>query len=234
MPRRPRCTAPEYPFHVLNRASRRVTLFDTHQEYLTFERLLMRRKRKFDVKVFAWCIMPNHWHVVVKSPTKTAMSRYLHWVTGLHAQLYHRVRGTTGLGPVYQGRYRSFPVSTDTYFYNLCRYVERNAVRAKLCTRASDWRWSSLWWHVHRETKSHRLIDTWPLPRPSNWADIVSQPENDAELERLRRCAEKSVPYGSSSMSRTLDTRVRVLPLRRRGRPTKGGNALAIALPSSA
>jgi putative transposase len=203
MARRARYLTAGYPLHVVNRSSRRVSLFDSPFEYAEFERLLLAGRRKVDVRLFSWCLMPNHWHLFVNAEKQYEVSKYLHWVTGLHAQRRHLECGTGGLGPIYQGRFRSFPVSTDLYFYNVCRYIERNAVRARLCARAEDWRWSSLWWFVHRPAQISLAVDEWLIVRPRNWMQLVSREETNTELERLRASAHRGVPYGNVHSARS-------------------------------
>lgn len=202
MPRRPRSSLASAPVHVLNRGSHRTTLFRSEDDYAWFEALLADAKPRFSVKFYAWCLMPNHWHLFVDSREPNHISRLLHRVTTLHAQRVHEMRGTRGLGPIYQGRFRSFPVSTDSSFYRLCRYIERNAARAHLSLRASDWRWSSLWWR-ERAMEPNDLLDPWPIPHPPDWIDVVESPDSREELRRIRACVKSSAPLASPFSLRT-------------------------------
>jgi putative transposase len=89
--------------------------------------------------------MPNHWHLLLWPRRDGELSEILRWITVTHTQRWHAHHRTAGTGPVYQGRFKSFPVQTDAHFLTVARYVERNALRAKLVPRAEDWQWSSIW-----------------------------------------------------------------------------------------
>jgi len=110
-------------------------------------------------------------------------------------------------------------VETEDYFYRVVRYVEQNALRANLVERAEAWRWSSLR-RAEREDPTFPILSTWPLPRPADWAQIVNQPQTDAELAALRCCVNRGRPFGDSNW--VTDTAKRLglkWTLRRRGRP---------------
>jgi len=109
----------------------------------------------------------------------------MRWLANTHTRRWHLAHGPAGTGPLYQGRFKSFPVEEDEHFTTLCRYVERNALRANLVGRAEAWRWSSLW---HRVNRSRSMtLDHWPLPRGHQWIDFVNDAETEAEWKSLRR-----------------------------------------------
>ena len=126
---------------------------------------------------------------------------------------------------MYQGRYKSFPVETDEYLYQVLRYVERNALRANLVPRAEDWRWGSLWRHVHGSADQKGMLSVWPLPRPRQWKSLVNKPQTDGELEALRRCVNLGQPFGSEKwIEQTARNLGLESTLRPRGRPRKKTN----------
>ena len=88
-------------------------------------------------------LMPNHYHLVLRPQVDGEMSRFMGWVGGTHTMRYHAHYQTSGYGHVYQQRNKSFPIQDDEHFLVVCRYVERNALRAELVARAEDWRWGS-------------------------------------------------------------------------------------------
>jgi putative transposase len=128
----------------LNRSARRSRLFFEDAQYLEFESILAVALQKFNIRLLAYCIMPNHWHLVVW-PEGAELPRFMHWLTLIHARQWHDARGSTGEGHVYQDRYRAIPVQSDHHLLTLIGYVERNPLRAGLVDRAEDWRGSSLW-----------------------------------------------------------------------------------------
>ena len=103
----------------------------------------------------------------------------------------------------------------------MVRYVERNALRANLVARAEEWPWSSLrrW---EREDPAFPILSPWPLPRPADWLEIVNCPQCEAELEALRRCVQRGLPFGSIDWTATTAKQLRIeSSLRARGRPRK-------------
>jgi putative transposase len=113
-----------------------------------------------------------------------------------HTSRWHLAHGTRGTGPLYQGRFKSFPIQQDDHFFSVCRYVERNALRANLVSRAEQWRWSSLWHHVN--SIAAVTLDEWPIAPSRQWLDYVNGVETEAELKALRRSVRCGTPYGNT------------------------------------
>jgi putative transposase len=146
-------------------------------------------------------------------------------LTITHVRNWQENRRRVGYGHLYQGRYKSFPLESDEHFYQVTRYVERNALRANLVRRAEDWRWSSLWRRVHGATDDRRWLGGWPLPRPRDWADLVNQPQTEAELEAIRRSVRRGQPYGQDYWVKSIAQQLGLeSTLRSRGRPFKRTN----------
>ena len=218
MPRRARGRMPEFVYHVLNRGVRRAILFEQPSDYRAFERVLMQTLQRFPVRVLAYCAMPNHWHLIVWPTAPGELPRFMHWLTCTHAQRWHAHRGTSGTGAVYQGRYKAIPIESDRHFLRVCRYVERNPLRAGLVARAEDWRWSSLWRRCHFCADGmHR----WPVDQPLDWLERVNEAQNEAELAALRWAIQRNAPFGSAiwrdETARLLNVNPQFLPP---GRPS--------------
>ena len=146
MPRAARNAPGGYVYHALNRANGRLPLFESPGDYAAFERVLAEAAARVPgARLLAYCVMPNHWHLALWPRADGELSEFLRILTLTHAQRWHAHRGSAGAGHVYQGRFKSFPVQRDDHFLTLCRYVERNPLRAGLVRRAERWRWSSLW-----------------------------------------------------------------------------------------
>ena len=212
-------------YHVLNRANARMTIFENSEDYAAFERVLQEAVDRTETRLLAYCVMPNHWHLVVWPWEDGELSRFTGWLTLTHTQRWHAHRQSTGSGHVYQGRFKSFPVQDDDHFYTVCRYVERNSLRAKLVQRAEDWRWGSLRRWKHGTPKEKSLLSAWPLARRPGWIEHVNSPHTEAELAALRRSVQRGCPFGESSWC---DRMVRRLglesTLRPQGRPKKVRN----------
>jgi putative transposase len=113
-------------------------------------------------------------------------------------------------------------VETEEYFYQVVRYVERNALRAHLVRRAEDWRWGSLWRRRCGGRKEASWLSDWPGPIPSDWSALVNQPQTDAELAAIRRSVARGQPYGSDVWVRETSHELGLeATLRARGRPRK-------------
>jgi putative transposase len=125
-------------YHALNRANGRMALFEKDGDYEAFEQILEEAVGRSRTRLLAYCVMPNHWHLIVWPRQDGELSRFVGWLTLTHIQRWHAHRHTRGNGHVYQGRYKSFPVQGDEHFLTACRYVERNALRANLVTRAEN------------------------------------------------------------------------------------------------
>lgn len=144
MPRRARTLLPNHYFHVINRAAGKAPLFTRPRDYREFLRILREGLARHPAPLVAYCIMANHWHLII-GPTGTGrLSRLIHWVSTTHAVRFRLRLKTIGDGPVYQGRFKARPVDESGDLVMVCRYVERNALTAGLVRRAQDWPWGSL------------------------------------------------------------------------------------------
>lgn len=209
-------------YHVLNRSNAGMTLFESDDDFAAFESVLERARERAGAHVLAYCVMPNHWHMVLAPESDAEVSNFLGWLTLTHAQRWHAAHGTAGGGHVYQGRFKSFPVQHDRYFERVCRYVERNPLRAGLVARAEDWRWSSLWRRTHGDAAARALLTDWPYEQPADWLTLVNQPQTDAELAELRTSAQRGRPFGEPDWVAATVARLGLTStLRGRGRPKK-------------
>jgi putative transposase len=219
MPRTPRNIVPDGYYHVLNRGNERKRLFHKPQDYQAFLDILIDALGRFEIELLCWCLMPNHWHLVLRPRTKEALQRFMRWLTHTHVRRHHRHFKSDG-ADLYQGRYKSFPVEDDEYFLVLCRYIEANALRAKMTTRAEDWPWSSLRQRAARQNAP--ALAEWPVDRPADWIDVVNEPVGDAEREQIRTSIHRDRPLGSPAWVRRTAAKLGLTQtLRPRGRPPK-------------
>jgi putative transposase len=174
------------------------------------------------MRILAYCLMPNHWHFVLWPREDGDLSNFMHLVTLTHTRRWHAHRQSTGTGHLYQGRFRSFVIQNDAHLLTVCRYVERNALRANLVDRAEDWRWGSLWHYQKVNAPSGPVLGSWPLDRPSDWMRLVNQPQNADELEAIRRCIIRGSPFGGAHWVKLVTKRLGLeSTLRPRGRPRR-------------
>lgn len=174
------------------------------------------------MRICAYCLLPNHWHLVLWPQHDGELAAFMQRLTISHVRCWQEHRHRVGYGHLYQGRYKSFPIETDEYLYQVLRYVERNALRANLVARAEDWRWGSLWRRVIGSDEQKALLSEWPLARPRQWKAMVNKPQTDQELEALRRCVNLGPPFGSEAWTQRTARKLGLeSTLRPRGRPRK-------------
>ena len=212
MPRIPRGQIGGHAYHVLNRGNGGATVFHKDADYTAFLDLLAAAKKKFPVKVFGLCLMPNHFHLVVQPATEATLSPFMQWWMTSHVRRYHQHYRSTG--HVWQGRYKSFPIQQDGHLLTAIRYVLRNPVRAGLVEHAMDWPWTSL--------RFPHLSDPLPIEIPAGWTEWIDQPLFDHELVTLRMCVNRQQPFGAGEWQESIAAALGLeSTLRRRGRPTK-------------
>jgi putative transposase len=224
VPRRPRSSTAGLVFHVLNRAAKRALLFQADSDYEAFERVLREAVVRSSIELYAYCVMPNHWHLLLSPTVDGELSRFMHWLTTTHARRWQTTRRLDGQGAVYQGRFKAIAVGNDNHFVCVCRYVERNPLRASLVERAEDWRWSSIS-HHRRLANTEVPLTTWPIARPADWLALVNAVQTDAELNAVRTAIKKAEPLGGDAWKAALRRRLGI-PQRKRGRPVRSRDAL--------
>jgi putative transposase len=175
------------------------TLFAKATDYEAFVRVLSEALDWVDIRLLAYCAMPNHWHLVVWPQRDGDLSEFMCWLTLTHAQRWHAKHDTQGTGPLYQGRFTAFPV--DEHCLCVLRYVKRNPLRAGLARSARRWRWGSLGRAATLALPGPPL-ETGPVAKPERWQEWVDRPESEAELTALRRSVVRGVPFGAESWQR--------------------------------
>jgi putative transposase len=137
-------------------------MFHKPEDDDAFEQILAEGREWYACRMLAYQFMPNHWHFVLQPTEDGGMSNFLRWVLLTHTMRLHTQYGTGGQGDVYQGRLKRFPIQDDEPFLLVCRYVERNALRAGLVRRAEDGTWGSLNRWLEEPEREPRLLSAWP------------------------------------------------------------------------
>ncbi|HUE17703.1 MAG TPA: transposase [Planctomycetaceae bacterium] len=224
MPRRARSLVGGYAYHVLNRANGRLRLFKKEADFAAFEQVLTEACARVPLRVLAYVLMGNHWHFVVwpRRGQEAQVSDFFRWLTVTHSQRWHAQHGTAGMGHVYQGRFKSFPIAADEHLLSVLRYVEQNPVRAELVSRAETWRWGSLYRRTRGTAEERALLTESPVPLGRLWTQRVNRPQTAAELAAIRRCVTRGQPFGGDAWRRKV-ARQHGLEhtFRSRGRPRK-------------
>ncbi|RLA92910.1 MAG: transposase [Deltaproteobacteria bacterium] len=191
MPRIARVIAEHYPHHVTQRGTNRSEMFLDDDD----RRFLLRRikdwSKRTDTKVWAYCLMGNHFHLLLVPSTAHGLSRCLHGITFRYAQYFNRKYGRSGR--LWQNRYFSCPVDKDEYLWAVVRYIENNPVRAKLVTKAEDWTWSSAMAHLKGEKDEVLSIPDW-----------LTEGERESYLEFCREKGNDDIIRKATSTGRPL------------------------------
>lgn len=156
MPRKARVLVPNCPHHVVQRGHNRKAVFLADQDYQYYLENLKEWKTELGIKLYAWCLMTNHIHLVVE-PGKDAMdiSALMKRINGRQSAYVNKLEGRSGA--LWEGRYKASPIQKDSYLLACCRYVELNPVKAGMVVSAADYPWSS--YQERILGKSHKLLD---------------------------------------------------------------------------
>ena len=174
-------------YHVHNRANGKAVIFHTEADYAAFERILFEKLEETGVLCMAYAIMPNHWHLMVKTYEDGDLARLMRAITQDHTQLHHLKHDSIGTGHLYQGRYKSHLLDTERYFLTVLKYIERNPVRASLCKNARDWKWGSAYHRLLHSRRESILNADLPCDLPKSYEVWLNEPTGNEELDELRR-----------------------------------------------
>lgn len=218
MPRIARAAAGGVCYHVLNRGNNRNRVFLQEGDYRAFLALMIEAQGHIPMRTLAYCLMPNHFHLVVYPHGDGDLGRWVHWLLTTHGQRYLRCHATSG--HLWQGRYKSFPIQEDHHLLAVMRYAERNPLRAGLVRRAEEWPWSSL--RARSPSGVVPPLAGSPVDLPPRWLELVNEEEPAGKVDLLRKTIGRGSPFGDGDWSRTIVTRLGLPPhARPRGRPRK-------------
>jgi putative transposase len=218
MPRTARASLGGYCYHVLNRGNNRAAVFHKDEDDDAFVALAVEACQRHPMRVLAYCVMPNHFHLVLWPHKDGDLSRWMQWLLTSHVRRYHRHYG--GSGHVWQGRFRAFPIQDDGHLLAVLRYVERNPVRAELVPHAEDWRWSSAPYWAGRECVLTPAAG--PVERGPRWLGRVNRALSAGDLSRIGQSLKRGSPLGTEDWTRATAVRMGLeASLRPRGRPRK-------------
>jgi putative transposase len=203
---------------VINRGNARAEVFHAEGDYRAFINVLSDASERIPMRLLAYCLMPNHFHLALWPSHDGELSRWMQWLLTAHVRRYHRWHESSG--HVWQGRFKAFPIEQDAHLLTVLRYIEQNPVRAGLVPRAEEWRWSSA--HAWHEATGAAALQVGPVPRPEPWLDWVNGPIEEAEIQHVRQSVNRGTPYGSRAwverVARRLGLEASLRPL---GRPRK-------------
>jgi putative transposase len=193
-------------------------VFHKPEDYDAFVALFEPACERLRMRILGYCLMPNHFHLVLWPYGDGDLGRWMQWLMTSHVRRYHRHYG--GSGHVWQGRFKAFPIQEDEHLLAVLRYAERNALRARLVRKAESWTWTSL--RLRLPGADDSLLSRGPVPMPSNWLTLVQEPQTESEVEAIRTSIARGTPYGSQRWQKRAARDLGLeFSLRPRGRPRK-------------
>ena len=225
MARKLRKVADDGIYHVLNRGNGKMRIFYKRGDFEAFVKLLEEGRKRTGMRILGYCLMDNHWHLVLWPRRGSDLSRFVAWVCVTHVRRWREHRQNRDGGHLYQGRFKDFLVQEDGHFLTLMRYVESNPLRAKMVERAEDWPWSSLGGGAGSAGLRLELED-WPVERPKDWVERVNEKFEDQTLEELRLSIKRGRPFGGAKWLKSVVGRYGLQgTVRNPWRPRKNGKA---------
>ncbi len=193
--------------HAMNRRVERVTMFYSDEDYLNFVLLLNRALAKFEMRILEWVLMPNHWHMLLWPSEVGQTTAFMSWLLAMHARCWRQKTQTVGEGPLYQGRYKAFPVSPGSKLHRVRNYLAMNPVKPGLVENAADWRWGSANRVNNDGLTSSIVLDRGPAPYPDDIRKLLTEqlPLTLYEEKKLKESLENSKPFGSEDWAASFD-----------------------------
>jgi putative transposase len=217
MARTARASVGNICYHVINRGNGSARVFHKHEDYFRFTEMMQQANERLPMRVVGWCLMPNHFHLVLWPFANGDLSRWMQWLMTCHVRRYHR--HYKSCGHIWQGRFKAFPIQQDGHYLTVLRYIERNPLRAKLVKASQDWQWSSL---SSFKGGSSVFGSDGPVQRPKNWLNLVNCGQDENEIDVIRRSVNRGTPFGDDDWNKATAVELGLeSSLKARGRPKK-------------
>jgi putative transposase len=214
-------------YHALNRGNNRADVFAGPDDYKAFLEALGKAQQRYPFRLYGYCLMPNHFHLLLRPVPGQTVSRILQSVSVAHTWGYHRRHGS--VGHVWQGRFRSPVVQDDGHLLVVLRYIEANPLRAGMVAQVGEYRWSSFGAHGYGNPDpllspmpGLDALGRTPAERRARWRRRVQSNQAEEDFERIRASIQSGKPLGSPGWVEAIAGRLGLnLNPRPRGRPPK-------------
>lgn len=218
MPRIARVVAPNYPHHITQRGTNKTHIFLDDEDRLYFLQGLKVYAKKTGTKIWAYCLMGNHFHLLLIPRDADSLGKCLHGATFRYAQHFNKKYERTGR--LWQNRYFSCMVDEREYLWGVVRYIEMNPIRVNLVGKPELWKWSSAKAHVRGEKDPYLSEDSWlDESERTEYQRFIS---DESKEDEIRKATSTGRPFGSLEFSERLEKELqRVLRPKKGGRPKK-------------
>lgn len=222
-----RITIANLPFHVIDRGNNKQTIFYEDEDFIYFLKLLKRYKKELKFKLYHFCLMPNHIHLMIEPTTEGSLSKAMMRLTLAYSSYFNKKY--KGVGHVWQGRYKSSLIDKDDYFVRCGLYVELNPVRAELVEKPEDWQWSSYAFYVSDKAVPlvETIIDIDPYflelgetvrEQQERYQENVNEVIKEETLNKIRKQLDEGI-FGRMEFVRKMKEKFKVGSSKPRGRP---------------
>jgi putative transposase len=210
-----RVVVPGYPHHITQRGNRKQDVFFCDSDYRAYMRMVAKEKERACVEIWAYCLMPNHVHLVVVPEHERSLAMLF---KEAHRKYTRRINSREGwVGHLWQERFHSFPMD-ESHTIAAIRYIELNPVDAGLCRAPAEWPWSSV--HAHCRGRDDLLVSVRPmLDHFDDWPGFLGQTDTTVTRQELRTHAKSGRPAGDEDFINRLEEKTgRALQKRKPGR----------------
>ena len=209
-------------YHCINRAVGRQAIFKNEKDYRLFEAVLQEIIDTTGMRILAYSLMPNHFHLVLFPQKDGDLSDFMKRITVTHTQRHRVITDTVGEGPLYQGRYKSFIIQNDNHLLTVLRYVERNPFTAQLVKNVLEWKYGSVYRRYRGTEKEKRILSSWVGDEPEDYLQFLAQPITEKEYEKIKQSEIKGAPFGDEEYVLTTVKKYNLeSTLRSKGRPNR-------------
>jgi putative transposase len=227
MPRCARIIAVDYPHHVIQRGNNKQPVFYTNNDRYLYLTLLKKYNDECQCKIHAYCLMINHVHMLIVPQHEHSLSKLMQKISLVFTQHINRAQKRTGR--LWECRFYSSIVDTDKYLLSVCRYIERNPIRANIVKTPLEYKWSS----AKANTLGYNDNIVTPVSKINNqniYSDFINAQENDSETELIRKCTLSGKPIGDNEFLEDISEKtglsMQKLHIRANGRPKNRDTSL--------
>ena len=226
MPRKARVLVPNFPHHIVQRGHNKKAVFLTDQDYQYYLENLKEWKKELGIKLYAWCLMTNHIHIVAEPPDDAmTLSILMKRVNGRQAAYANKLEGRSG--SLWEGRYKASPIQKEAYLLACVRYVELNPIKAKMVAVLKDYPWSSYPERTGAKERelldldsSYRSLGHTDKSRLAHYLDYLDEFADSEEINMIRDGLQRNQLTGNHRFVDEIENRIGIrVEKRGRGRP---------------